>query len=134
MRLFLVLVSAILTAACDPAGAVIVDNQSDAEYVARTTGYDGNVRHQAVPAHSSVSVGENAVGSQEPAVSVDLLDAECVVVFSKALRDEPFPGGGIFTISEVGAITFDGGSPDTGPAAGPSTRCGPALVTPAPPK
>lgn len=123
--------AAIALAACDPAGAVVVDNQSGSTYIALAErsdipGYPYFDR-LAIPASKRLSVGANAVG--DPHVGkLSLLGPDCLQAFGVDLTDEG--DGGVITIRADGTATFEPGLTDVAPMAENDDRRCPPPPTP----
>lgn len=128
----LLILAAFVAIACDPAGSVVIDNQSPGGYVARVSRFsDLPDDWYIIPTHSRRRIASNAVGNDLPTKRVRLLDLSCVSVFDQDFQNIKFPGGGVITVDANGDVSFQSGNPEVPPAADTTEICAPE-ATPTP--
>jgi len=110
--------STFLIAACDPAGAVVINNNSSQQFVVRAirSQDDPDDWYLVTPA-TRVGIGENKI-----------LDLNCAPIYRMSMRGVEFPGGGEFTIDASGSVTFGAGSVAIPPKATETDLCRPPVV------
>jgi hypothetical protein len=124
--------TAVLLAACDPGWAIVAENKSSLELLARTSGSTGTEDVQSVvsvPAGSRITLGTNGVASLVGLRTVEILTPSCAVIATVAM--DAFNEGGVIVIDEGPTVeTRPGGNPSRGADGQASQQCG--LASPSP--
>lgn len=124
--------TAVLLGACDPTWAIVAENKSSQELLARTSGSTGNEDVMTVvslPSGSRITLGTNGVASLVGLRTVEILTPTCTVVATVPM--DGFAEGGVIVINEGPSVeTRPGGNPARGDDGRASEQCG--VVSPSP--
>ena len=113
----------LIFAACDPSGAVVVQNEGNASVFVDVLRPDGATDTFTVTPGARVTVGGNAV-SGPPVTEVKVFDSACRVLFVHNFQSDPFPNGGLVTVmADSATFAPDELSGDVPPSAGASRLC-----------